>query len=191
MDKVKGLTQTIQDFVMLCEAHHRQPIVEYILLSKENFQNCDRNYLPMMIFRDMFLQGGIAFDISSLFQAHSEKEISGSTSLKTLDEWKAKAPKYAWLASLLLNISNMSSLNNLPDLKRQLALYLDTEVLPAILIAIQSGQKDLMMELITSIKNQITNENDSSLSTLESFIAKLAKPDLGDDEPILKVDEFK
>ena len=111
--------------------------------------------------------------------------------MKTLDEWKATAPKYAWLASLLLNISNMSSLNNLPDLKRQLALYLDTEVLPAILIAIQSGQKDLMMELITSIKNQISTENDSSLSTLESFISKLANPDLGDDEPILKVDEFK
>ena len=76
VDKVKGLTQTIQDFVMLCEAHHKQPIVEYILLSKENFQNCDRNYLPMMIFRDMFLQGGIAFDISSLFQAQSEKKTS-------------------------------------------------------------------------------------------------------------------
>ena len=46
----------------------------------------------------------------------------------------------------------MSSLNNLPDLKRQLALYLETEVLPAILFAIQSGQKGLMMELINSVK---------------------------------------
>jgi len=52
---------------MLCEAPQRQPIVEFILLAPENFQNCDLNYLPMMIFRDMFLQGGIAFDIASLF----------------------------------------------------------------------------------------------------------------------------
>lgn len=67
VERVKGLTQTIQDFVRLCVAPQRQPIVEYILLAPENFQNCDLNYLPMMVFRDMFLQGGIAFDIASLF----------------------------------------------------------------------------------------------------------------------------
>jgi len=85
----------------------------------------------------------------------------------------------------------MASLNNLPDLKRQLALYLETEVLPAILFTIQSGQKGLMMELITSIKDQITDENDACLSTMETLISKLANPDFGNDEPILKVDEFK
>ena len=58
-------------------------------------------------------------------------------------------------------------------------------------MAIQSGQKNLMMELINSVNSHITNENDSCLSTLESFISKLANPELGDDEPILKVDEFK
>ena len=117
VEKVKGLTQTIQDFVMLCEAPLRQPIVEFILLAPENFKNCDKNYLPMMLFRDIFLQGGIAFDINSLFQA---KEIGENkeTSLKTLIEWNKAAPNYAWLASLLLNINNLSSLNNLPDLKR-------------------------------------------------------------------------
>lgn len=101
------------------------------------------------------------------------------------------AKNYAWLASLLLNIGNMASLNNLPDLKRQLALYLETEVLPAILLAIQSGQKGLMKELITSIKDQITDENDACLSTMETLLSRLASPDFSDGEPILKVDEFK
>ena len=71
---------------MLCEAPQRQPIVEFILLSPENFQNCDLNYLPMMVFRDMFLQGGIAFDINSLFQAAKPEEGNTSRSLKVLEE---------------------------------------------------------------------------------------------------------
>ena len=71
---------------MLCEAPQRQPIVEFILLAPENFQNCDLNYLPMMIFRDMFLQGGIAFDIASLFQAAKPEEGEKSRALKVLEE---------------------------------------------------------------------------------------------------------
>jgi hypothetical protein len=58
----------------------------------------------MKIFRDMFLQGGISFDIQSTFQ--------GDDCLK-----------YTWIASLLLNINNMESLNNFPDLKRQLLVF--------------------------------------------------------------------
>ena len=80
----------------------------------------------MKIFRDMFLEGGISFDISSLLEKKS----------------------YSWLASILLNIRNMSSLNNLPDLKRQLSVFLDTEVVPGLLVSVQNGNKGLVMELI-------------------------------------------
>lgn len=66
----------------------------------------------MKIFRDMFLEGGISFDISALIEKKS----------------------FTWLVSILLNITNMSSLNNLPDLKRQLSVFLDTEVVPSLLV---------------------------------------------------------
>jgi hypothetical protein len=85
-----------------------------VLLNQENFKNCEVNCLPMKIFRDMFLEGGISFDIASLIEKKS----------------------YTWLVSILLNIRNMSSLNNLPDLKRQLSVFLDTEVLPALLVSV-------------------------------------------------------
>ena len=124
----------------------------------------------MKIFRDMFLEGGISFDISTLLEKKS----------------------YSWLASILLNIRNMSSLNNLPDLKRQLSVFLDTEVVPALLVSVQNGNKDLVMELIQDFKVKITQYNDSCLSTLEGMIGKLVNPgeDFGS-EPLLKVDDFK
>ena len=143
-------------------------------MNEENFKNCEKNCLPMKIFRDMFLQGGVSFDVQSLFQGEGELQ-------------------HAWFASLLLNINNMSSLNNLPDLKRQLALFLETEIIPAILISVKQGNKNLIIRLIEFFKEKITDVNDSCLSTLEDLIQKLVDPgeDFGFDEPLLKVDDFK
>lgn len=128
----------------------------------------------MKIFRDMFLQGGVSFDVQSLFQNENVLQ-------------------YAWFACLLLNINNMSSLNNLPDLKRQLSVFLETEIIPAIIISIKSGNKDLLIRLVEFFKNKITEGNDSCLSTLENLINKVVDPgeDFGYDEPLLKVDDFK
>lgn len=124
----------------------------------------------MKIFRDMFLKGGISFDIASLLENKS----------------------YTWLASTLLNIKNMSSLNNLPDLKRQLSLFLDIEVIPSLLVSVKNGNKGLLMELIQDFKVKISDKNDSCLSTLENLISKLVDPgeDFGS-EPLLMVDDFK
>ena len=87
----------------------------------------------------------------------------------------------------------MSSLNNLPDLKRQLVLFLETEVIPAILISVHNGNKDLVIRLIEFFKEKITETNDSCLSTLEDLIKKLVNPgeEFGFDEPLLKIDDFK
>lgn len=87
----------------------------------------------------------------------------------------------------------MSSLNNLPDLKRQLSVFLETEIIPAIIISIKSGNKDLLIRLVEFFKNKITEGNDSCLSTLENLINKVVDPgeDFGYDEPLLKVDDFK
>ena len=172
--RVDALTKMVMDFVSLVEPARRQAIIQAILMNEENFQNCEKNCLPMKIFRDMFLQGGVSFDVQSLFSSKDELQ-------------------YAWFASLLLNINNMSSLNNLPDLKRQLSVFLETEIIPAIIISVKQGSKKLILRLIESFKEQITAANDSCLSTLENLIHKLVDPgeEFGFDEPLLKVDDFK
>lgn len=117
IQRIDNLTQMLRSFSQLCKPSQRQPIIEQIILNEENFGNCEANCLPMKLFRDIFLQGGIAFDVQKLFS-------------------KEGGFKYAWLASLLLNINNLNSLNNFPDLKKQLIVFLDTEVIPALIIAL-------------------------------------------------------
>lgn len=87
----------------------------------------------------------------------------------------------------------MTSLNNFPDLKKQLQLFLETEVIPAIIIATHQGNTRLVINLIQGFKSKINGECDESLSALETLLEKLINPgdDFGFDEPLLKVDEFK
>jgi hypothetical protein len=40
-----------------------------------------------------------------------------------------------------LDLKNIVSLNHLPELKKQLLVFRDTEVLPSILIAVKNGNK--------------------------------------------------
>lgn len=84
-------------------------------MKPENFKHCDRNCLPIKIFRDMLLQGGVSFDVQSLFVGTEN----------------------AWLASMLLNTENMTSLNNLPDLKRQMLMFVETEIVPALILSVK------------------------------------------------------
>ena len=81
----------------------------------------------------------------------------------------------------------------MPDLKRQLVLFLESEIIPAILISVKDGNKDLIIRLIEFFKAKISNTNDSCISTLADLIQKLVDPgeDFGFDEPLLKVDDFK
>lgn len=39
------------------------------MMNEENFQYCETNCLPIKIFRDLFLQGGISFNVQSMFDA--------------------------------------------------------------------------------------------------------------------------
>lgn len=94
-------------------------------MNEANFADCERNCLPMKIFRDMFLQGGVRFDVGRLFSTESGN-------------------RYAWLACLLLNINNMNSLNHFPQLKKQLLLFVETEIVPAIILSVKEGNKVLV-----------------------------------------------
>lgn len=94
----------------------------------------------MKLFRDIFLQGGLAFDIQQLFS-------------------KDNGCKFSWLASLLLSINNMGSLNNFPDLKKQLLVFLNTEVVPALLNSAKEGNVELLFKIIENFKQKI-DQND-------------------------------
>ena len=89
----------MKDYIQLCAPEERQQNIEFIVLEESNFTGCETNYLPMKIFRDIFLAGGVGFDVSSLFDPKREQQ-------------------YMWLAYLILNSQNLNTLNNLPDLKK-------------------------------------------------------------------------
>ena len=151
IEKVNSLTKITRDFTSICPRAQMQETVEHIVMNEENFKNCERNCLPLKIFRDLFLQGGISFDVQSMFTGD-------------------RSQRYTWFASLLLNIENLGSLNNLPGLKKQLLLFIETEVIPALIISAQNGNIELIMELIESFKNMITDQNYQCLVTLQNFI---------------------
>ncbi len=64
------------------------------------------------MFKDLFLSGGVGFDVTKLFSAGN---------------------KYVWLAAVLLNTRHLSSLANFIQLKKQYLIFVDTEVLPALI----------------------------------------------------------
>jgi hypothetical protein len=64
------------------------------------------------MFRDLFLSGGIGgFDVTKLFANN----------------------KFAWLASVLLNVRHLPSLANFVEMKKQLIIFVDTEVIPVLI----------------------------------------------------------
>ena len=174
LPRIDQLTKMIKDFVALVEPSKRQPLISAIVMNPQNFAHCEANCIPMKIFRDVFLQGGVSFDVQSLFSAE-------------------RGTEFAWLASLLLNLNNMSSLNNLPELKKQLSVFLDTEIVPAIILSASQGNKQLVFDIVHTFSQKVTDANDSCLSTLDELLQRLVDPgeQFGFDEPILKVDDFK
>jgi hypothetical protein len=64
------------------------------------------------MFRDLFLQGGLGgFDVTKLFSDN----------------------RFVWLAAVLLNVRHLASLSNFLDMKKQLVIFVDTEVIPVLI----------------------------------------------------------
>ena len=72
---------------------NKQTVVEEIFLKEENFANLDKNSLPIKMFRDLFLSGGVGFDVSQLFS-------------------EGKAEQYVWLAANLIHARQLPSLRS-------------------------------------------------------------------------------
>ena len=141
----------------------------------------DFNPLPLKMFRDLFLDGSINFDISQLVQ---EKNEDGSF-------------KYAWLLAAMLNFKYLVSLTNFLELKNQLIIYVESDVIPALIV----GDKQFIITLCEAINEKALSRSESASGlvansyqlTLEYFIAKMVDPgeDFAEDmKPVLRIQDF-
>jgi len=85
-------------------------------LQEETFtSNLESNCLPLKMFRDLFLSGGIGgFDVTKLFSDDNNGQ-------------------YVWLAAVLLNARHLPSLSTFIEMKKQLVIFVDTEIIPALI----------------------------------------------------------
>ncbi|CDW71489.1 ring zn-finger-domain-containing protein [Stylonychia lemnae] len=163
-------TNIVKSFVQMCS--DKQTIIEEILLIEDNFSNLENNSLPMKMFRDLFLSGGIGFDVTRLFTSDL---------------------KYVWLASELLNAKYLPSLGNFLQLKKQLLIFVDTELIPTLINQVQSGNQNFVLQMCDYM-NKKASTNADFIYSLEFLVQKMVDP--GEDfpeseKPLLKVDEFK
>ena len=100
---------------------------------------------------------------------------------------------YTWLLAIMLNFKYLVSLTNFLELKNQLLIFVESEMIPALIF----GEKSLIVTLCEYLAQQALH-NDASISqsfqlTLEYFVAKMVDP--GDDfaedmKPVLRIDDF-
>ena len=89
----------LKKFTQLFDTDQRHAAVQEIVLQESNFVDSDANCIALKIFCDICLEGGMAFDVSKLFQGKSGAE-------------------HAWLAFIMLNIGSNAAMACLPQLKR-------------------------------------------------------------------------
>ena len=115
-------TNIIQRFASI--SNDMQLTVERILLVESNFENIDKDCLPLKMFRDLLLT--ISFDTGRLF----------------------KDDAYIWLTTCLLHARNLTSLTSFVHLKKQIVIFVETEVIPEIVMIGSSGRIDYLLTII-------------------------------------------
>ena len=158
-------------------------VLKRIVLKEVNFEQLETNPLPLKMFRDLFLDGSINFDISQLMQER-DADRDGKFS-------------YDWLLSSMLNFKYLVSLTNFLELKNQLIIFVESDVIPALII----GDKAFIVSLCETIASKATASDAANVIaagsyqlTLQYFIAKMVDP--GEDfpadmKPVLRIDDFR
>jgi len=171
-ESINRFTLIVKQFVQLLPpSSERQRVIEEIVLQEDTFTaNIEGNCLPLKMFRDLFLQGGLGgFDVTRLLS----------------DD------RYVWLAGVLLNVRHLPSLSNFVDMKKQLIIFCDTELVPVLINQVQSGNSALVLSILKYMASKSTLDYAYSI---EAFIKKLVDP--GEDfpveeKPVLRIDDFK
>lgn len=92
-------------------------MLKRIMLTETNFANLEKNPLPLKMFRDLFLDGSINFDIATLMQESDGGKF-----------------EYAWLLAAMLNFKYLVSLTSFLELKNQLIIFVESDVIPALIV---------------------------------------------------------
>lgn len=177
----------IQRFTEL-DKSRQNDLLQQIVLEPSYFQNLESNPLPLKLFRDLFIEGA-TWDVSQLIPVKDGPD-SGSY-------------KYVWLFATFLNFKHLMSLSNYFDLKKQLVIFVETEVMPALIAFAAQGDHDensFVVQLCAEMARRaglLQGSAEAAISyehTLEFLVSKMSDP--GEDfpaefKPVLKVDEFK
>ena len=114
------------------------------MLKESNFANLETNPLPLKMFRDLFLDGSINFDIATLMQENEDGQF-----------------EYAWLLASMLNFKYLVSLTGFLELKNQLIIFVESDVIPALIV----GDKRLIVALCETIADKALDRNAQSGSS--------------------------
>ena len=88
LTKFNHVARCVNLFVEL-RPNNKVSTLSQILLHEPLFSHVETNYLPVKMFKDLFLRGEVGFDVQELFTN----------------------PDYVWLAALLIEIKNLTSLS--------------------------------------------------------------------------------
>ena len=132
------------------------------------------------MFRDLFLgDTSFSFDIGNFIGTKSD---DGDY-------------KYAWFFASLLKTKHLVSLSNLLELKKQLVIYVETDVVPSLI----NGDKQMLIRLCKELSDKAQsavdrNSQNSNLLSLQYLSEKLVDP--GEEfpiemKPVLKIAEFE
>ena len=149
-----------------------------IVLHEDNFASLEQNPLPLKMFRDLFLDGSINFDMYEFIKRDSEDKF-----------------EFEWLLAKFLNMKYLVSLGQFLELKNQLVLFCESDVIPTLM----NADKELLINLCSILAKNACESQDVTTSTswqltFEYFVSRLVDP--GEEfpiemKPILKIDEFK
>ena len=130
------------------------------------------------MFRDLFLDGSINFDMYEFIKRDSEGKF-----------------EFEWLLAKFLNMKYLVSLGQFLELKNQLVLFCESDVIPTLM----NAEKELLINLCSILAKNACESQDVTTSTswqltFEYFVGRLVDP--GEEfpiemKPILKIDEFK
>lgn len=126
------------------------------------------------MFRDLLLSGGISFDVTQLFSTE-------------------KADNYVWLAAALLNTKYLASLSTYIQLKKQMVIFVETEIVPTLVNQAQQGNTQFIINIVKFMVDKLPH-NPEYLYTVEYFLKKMIDPGedyAAEDKPVLKIDDFK
>lgn len=126
------------------------------------------------MFRDLLLTGGIGFDVTSILTTE-------------------KAKNFVWLISALIHSKHLASLSTYIQLKKQLIIFVETEVVSTLVYQAEENGTEILMSILKHMIDQVHSQP-NYIFTIEYFIKKLIDPGedfSSDQKPVLKIDDFK